>query len=1120
MPPKRKRPPPKPRPPPGGSQVADPGLEEEKEEEAPPPPPKKPAARQKKAPAKRRSGGKKRRDSSEDEVDADDYVDWAINFMEEDTVPPIDRYNLPGLLVDPRFDPSNAPGLFKIMEAAELTMEYYNEFGIGRPLLFTCPPSELGMTVPDKSLTVQMVADMVGRNRAIDIIRVKDQESEVWSLGKFADYYDLPEDEKDQVYNVLSLEFQLTPLYDLVKSPELVRQIDWTDKYWPDKLRGQSVSFDKKGLYRTHHSFPKIGYYCLMSPNKSYTDFHIDFGGTSVWYHVLKGEKIFFIVEPTEHNITLYEEYLKNQSQSGFFGEAVDKCVRVTVKEGNTLIIPAGWIHSVYTPANSLVFGGNFLHTMNASMQVRVILGESRVRLANRYRFPYIEEVFFYFMADLVEKATGRRYARPIRRPALNYDFTGKKWLEKKGHLIPIKEGNYPEVVISQDEDSQADDSSTVRRIAMHSDSSAAANNVLEESHFGMEEESPDDPDESPDPLVYYDPVDEAPVLEPSLPAIHQLPIDESSDGKIVFKDEFVRTITPKALSELTVLWEYMCNKGRVTVPLGVTRPASLLNCFGKVLEHRRDTCSTYVPQCQIPCNTSRLRSNARQARKRLAEKIESRRSSTASPVPSADYVLPDELRIPGPSTIIPGADGTTVIVPMKVDDDVKAEQEEEEEDNVKTPEDVPKFEEKVEEEPVATESVAPSTSFEENITVDTEQKKIKKEDTSEATPAPFAPLSPPIGRIPLLSKQRGSKDEKDSSKTSGSKDSKEAPKETKSPTVTSHPETSSGKAEDEERKKGWRKPPPRRQKEEPVEAVEETIKKEEVKDDTNKAKVHPGESDVDRRKRLFREEELKKMKKNRPSISFDDALRGTGGSSKSKTKPKKDDKPKFVDGMPVLASKELQEQRNEYNMFRPLDAITALGHTPLESAYRKSKSAKVPLIKPQLNQNKYLAHGKENRSGSRESTAWPGLAPLEITASSSQEPGTSSQSPISSTPRRLSVSSPAADPRTERRRSTGSQNSPLTRPMTPRSEEATPIGNDRRPSFMPPSRPLISPIDTPQAPKPERPAAVKNRKATNSQSIDNSVAQADERIAQMAAALVQLEAITREMAKFDEIDV
>ena len=36
------------------------------------------------------------------------------------------------------------------------------------------------------------------------------------------------------------------------------------------------------------HKKPLVQKYCLMGVKNSYTDFHVDFGGTSVWYHVLK----------------------------------------------------------------------------------------------------------------------------------------------------------------------------------------------------------------------------------------------------------------------------------------------------------------------------------------------------------------------------------------------------------------------------------------------------------------------------------------------------------------------------------------------------------------------------------------------------------------------------------------------------------------------------------------------------------------------------------------------------------------------------------------------------------------------------------------------------------------
>ena len=56
-----------------------------------------------------------------------------------------------------------------------------------------------------------------------------------------------------------------------------------------------------------------------MSMRNSYTDFHIDFGGTSVWYHVFKGEKHFYLIRPTPGNISLYERWMRLSTQSETF---------------------------------------------------------------------------------------------------------------------------------------------------------------------------------------------------------------------------------------------------------------------------------------------------------------------------------------------------------------------------------------------------------------------------------------------------------------------------------------------------------------------------------------------------------------------------------------------------------------------------------------------------------------------------------------------------------------------------------------------------------------------------------------------------------------------------------
>ena len=55
---------------------------------------------------------------------------------------------------------------------------------------------------------------------------------------------------------------------------------------------------------------------------------------------------------------------------------------------GNTLFIPSGWIHAVYTPRDTLVFGGNFLHNMSAHVQLKVYDLENRTHVPQKYQFP------------------------------------------------------------------------------------------------------------------------------------------------------------------------------------------------------------------------------------------------------------------------------------------------------------------------------------------------------------------------------------------------------------------------------------------------------------------------------------------------------------------------------------------------------------------------------------------------------------------------------------------------------------------------------------------------------------------------------------------------------------
>eukprot|EP00052_Salpingoeca_macrocollata_P030031 m.311837 g.311837 ORF g.311837 m.311837 type:complete len:104 (-) comp23045_c0_seq40:403-714(-) len=94
-------------------------------------------------------------------------------------------------------------------------------------------------------------------------------------------YYNSPE--KDAVLNVLSLEFSKTSLDALVAAPNM------------EELKQQHS--DESNNMDTM-VYPKVQKYCLMSVGGCYTDWH-DFGGSSVWYPVLRDEKVFFVIPPT-----------------------------------------------------------------------------------------------------------------------------------------------------------------------------------------------------------------------------------------------------------------------------------------------------------------------------------------------------------------------------------------------------------------------------------------------------------------------------------------------------------------------------------------------------------------------------------------------------------------------------------------------------------------------------------------------------------------------------------------------------------------------------------------------------------------------------------------------------
>lgn len=260
---------------------------------------------------------------------------------------------------------------------------------------YDCVPDDgqdkLDMVIP-QGLTVPRVAELYGPDERVEVIDVKSQEGvdKRWTMRQWADYYE-KEGEKP-IHNVISLEVSDSKLGRLIRRPKVVRDLDLQDAVWPK----EEVA---KG------NFPKVQFYCLMSVADCYTDFHIDFGGSSVYYHILKGKKTFFFIPPKPKYLKQYEAWcLSNHQSSTWLGNETKECYRVDLSEGDTMLIPSGWIHAVWTPEKSLVIGGNFLTRMHYGMQIQINEIEKATNVARKFRYPHFQKVLWHAVLQYLQQ--------------------------------------------------------------------------------------------------------------------------------------------------------------------------------------------------------------------------------------------------------------------------------------------------------------------------------------------------------------------------------------------------------------------------------------------------------------------------------------------------------------------------------------------------------------------------------------------------------------------------------------------------------------------------------------------------------------------------------------------
>lgn len=146
--------------------------------------------------------------------------------------------------------------------------------------------------------------------------------------------------------------------------------------------------------------------FLLLSMRQCSMSYHLDLWATAVFYNVRWGCKVFALAPPTEHNLKLLRAWqVRGELDSGeagggaVFPRDLQGFTVAVLEAGSAVAIPAGWIHAVYTPEDSCVFGWNFHTCAQLSTSLEAITANWGEK-----------------MAEMCARAHGRAVAPPRAR--------------------------------------------------------------------------------------------------------------------------------------------------------------------------------------------------------------------------------------------------------------------------------------------------------------------------------------------------------------------------------------------------------------------------------------------------------------------------------------------------------------------------------------------------------------------------------------------------------------------------------------------------------------------------------------------------------------------------------
>lgn len=311
---------------------------------------------------------------------------------------------------------------------------------------------KISFNIPNND--IEELTEKIGSNVKVPVMDVMTQNnSPRWDMKRWCEYFSTEKDKRDKIRNVISLEISDTKLGEEIKIPKVVEELDIISKLFENEGEGNDENLSEM-LIRNGINKPKVQKYILMSVEGSFTDFHIDFAGTSVYYSPICGHKKFLMIPPLNSNLKAYskwclsdnqnkiwfpslikqynrKEFIKMQKEEKLPNAYLNNGFIVDIMPGDLLLLPSMWIHSVLTVKDSLIIGGNFLNLLSLENHLKAHKIEMETRVNDQFKFPnFIKFIWIiaYYLRENININLGEDSSYGIKCYENLVNFLHEQW--------------------------------------------------------------------------------------------------------------------------------------------------------------------------------------------------------------------------------------------------------------------------------------------------------------------------------------------------------------------------------------------------------------------------------------------------------------------------------------------------------------------------------------------------------------------------------------------------------------------------------------------------------------------------------------------------------------------